>query len=312
MDADERVRRQAVRRVLAGERVVEVARALGRSERWLFKWLSRYDPTDAGWALERSRAPEHVPNQSDPKIEALVLQVRARLAAQPWSQIGAPAIAWELEKLHLRTIPELRTIERILERAGVPRREVRSRYVAKGTPYPAAAQRPAPNALQEADLVGPRHLSGGIPFYACNVVDVGRRAAACELQPNKSDAATAASLVRIWGRLGIPVRLKLDNWLVATLNHALPRTAWLCLELGVIPVFVPVREWSCPAFVDTLMLGAQEAQKECPRAQDPTAIPQGVPRQRGQAAALVRQDDPRTGSRPRLFDRVAAQLDQAG
>ena len=242
MDADERVRRQAVRRVLAGERVVEVARALGRSERWLFKWVSRYDPTDAGWALERSRAPEHVPNQSDPKIEALVLQVRARLAAQPWSQIGAPAIAWELEKLHLRTIPELRTIERVLERAGVPRREVRSRYVAKGTPYPAAAQRPAPNALQEADLVGPRHLAGGIPFYACNVVDLGRRAAACELQPNKSDAATAASVVRIWGRLGIPVRLKLDNWLVATLHHTLPRTAWLCLALGVIPVFVPVRE----------------------------------------------------------------------
>ena len=33
MDADERVRRQAVRRVLGGERAVEVAKALGRSER---------------------------------------------------------------------------------------------------------------------------------------------------------------------------------------------------------------------------------------------------------------------------------------
>lgn len=164
MDADERVRRQAVRRVLGGERVADVAVALGRTERWLFKWVSRYDPADAGWALERSRAPAHVPARSDPKIEALVLQVRARLAAQPWSQIGAPAIAWELEKRHLRTIPELRTIERILERGDVPRRLVRSRYVAKGTPYPAAAQRPAPNTLQEADLVGPRHLSGGDPL----------------------------------------------------------------------------------------------------------------------------------------------------
>jgi len=106
----------------------------------------------------------------------------------------------------------------------------------------AAPARPAPNALQEADLVGPRHLAGGIPFYACNAVDLGRRAAACELQPNKSDAATAASLVRIWGRLGIPERLTLDNWLVATLHHALPGVAWLCLALGVIPVFVPVRE----------------------------------------------------------------------
>lgn len=99
MDAEERVRRQAVRRVLAGERVAEVAAALGRTERWLFKWLSRYDPADEGWARERSRAPEHVADRSDPKLEALVRQVRARLAAQPWSQVGAPAIAWELEKL---------------------------------------------------------------------------------------------------------------------------------------------------------------------------------------------------------------------
>src|SRR5579859_7173483 len=115
MDAEERARRQAVRRVMAGERAAEVAQALGRTERWVFKWLSRYDPADDGWAQARSRAPEHVPSRSDPKVEALVLQVRARLAAQPWSQIGAPAIAWELAKLHLRMLPELRTIERILE-----------------------------------------------------------------------------------------------------------------------------------------------------------------------------------------------------
>lgn len=44
MDAEERVRRQAVRRVMAGERAGEVAAALGRTERWVFKWLSRYDP----------------------------------------------------------------------------------------------------------------------------------------------------------------------------------------------------------------------------------------------------------------------------
>ncbi|MDE3102803.1 MAG: integrase core domain-containing protein [Chloroflexota bacterium] len=242
MDAEERARRDAVRRVMAGERAAQVAAALGRTERWVFKWVSRYDPADEGWAQARSRAPEHVPGRSDPKLEALVLQVRARLAAQPWSQIGAPAIAWELEKLPLRQIPQVRTIERILERGEAPRRAVRARYAAKGTPYPAAAQRPAPNEVQEADLVGPRHLAGGISFYACNAVDVGRHAAACELQPNKTDAETAASLVRIWGRLGIPTRLKLDNWLVATLQHSLPLTAWLCLALGVIPVFVPIRE----------------------------------------------------------------------
>lgn len=197
MDEEERRRREAVRRVLAGELVADVAGALGRTERWVFKWLSRYDPTDEGWACARSRAPQHVANRSAPKLEALVLRVRERLQANPWAQIGAAAIAWELEKLHLRRIPELRTIERILERAGAPRRERRVRYAAKGTPYPAAPA-PGPNALQEADLIGPRHLAGAIPFYVLNVVDVGRRAAACELQPSKSDLVTAATLIRIW------------------------------------------------------------------------------------------------------------------
>ncbi len=59
-------------------------------------------------------------NRSTPRIEALVLSVRTRLAKQPWAQIGAPAIAWELEKLHLRQIPELRTIERIRGRERDP------------------------------------------------------------------------------------------------------------------------------------------------------------------------------------------------
>ncbi len=241
MDAEERMRREAVRRVLADEPVADVARALGRTERWVFKWLSRYDPTTADWAGSRSRAPHTIANRTEPKLEALVLRVRGRLQANPWAQIGAAAIAWELEKLRLRKLPELRTIERILERAGAPRRERRVRYAAKGTPYPAPST-PGPNAIQEADLVGPRHLAGAIPFYVCNVVDVGRRAAACELQPGKSDLATAASLIRVWGRLGIPERLKLDNWLIAHGAHALPATVWLCLAQGVIPVFVPFRE----------------------------------------------------------------------
>jgi len=241
VDAEERLRTEAVRRVMAGEPVPAVARALQRSERWVFKWVGRYDPSVSTWAQERSRAPRHVANRSHPKLEALVLAVRTRLARQPWSQIGAPAIAWELHKLRLRTIPELRAIERILARAEVPRRERRARYAAKGTPYPAPPT-PGPNDVQEADLIGPRHLRGAIPFHVLNVVDVGRRAAACELQAGKTDAETAASLIRIWGRLGLPKRLKLDNWLIAQHGRRLPQTVWLCLALGVIPVFVPFRE----------------------------------------------------------------------
>ncbi|MGH2451370.1 MAG: helix-turn-helix domain-containing protein [Candidatus Limnocylindria bacterium] len=241
MDDEERLRREAVRRVLAGEPAGAVAKGLRRSERWVFKWQARYDPTDAGWATELSRAPTHVANRTSADLERLILTVRERLQRQDWAQIGSMAIAWELEKLGVRPLPEPRTVERILQRAGVPRRERRSRYAAKGTPYPAPAV-PGPNAVQEADLIGPRFLQGGIAFYVLTVMDLGRHAAALELQHSKSDLETARSLPRVWGRLGVPERLKLDNWFIHRVRRSLPAVVRVCLALGVVPVFVPMAE----------------------------------------------------------------------
>lgn len=241
MDAEEKLRREAVRRSLAGEGAAVIAKELRRSRRWVVKWLARYDPRDEDWARERSRAPEHVANRSPSKLEALVLSVRRRLQANPWAQIGATAILWELTKLHLRQLPEPRTVERILERAGVPRRERRERYRPKGTPYPAP---PAlrPNDCQEADLIGPRHLAGAIPFFVLNVVDLARHAAASELLASKADRATAEGLLAAWRRLGIPRRLKLDNWLIAGGGGLFGPTVRLCLALGVTVVFIPFAE----------------------------------------------------------------------
>lgn len=49
------------------------------------------------------------------------------------------------------------------------------------------------------------------------------------------------------------------------------------------------RDWSCPGFVDTLMLRAQEPEKECSSAEGSQLIPRGVPRQCGPPHALVRE-----------------------
>lgn len=241
MDTEEKLRREAVRRSLAGESAAAIAQELRRSRRWVVKWLARYDPRDEAWARERSRAPRRAANRSAPKLEALVLAVRRRLQANPWAQIGATAILWELAKLHLRRLPEPRTVERILERANVPRRERRERYRPKGTPYPTPLSL-RPNDCQEADLIGPRHLVGAIPFFVLNVIDLGRHAAASELVPSKADQATAEGLLRAWRRLGIPRRLKLDNWLIAGGGGLLGPTVRLCLALGVTVVFIPFAE----------------------------------------------------------------------
>ena len=116
------LRRQAARRRLAGESPRAIASDLGRTRQWVAKWTARYDPHDPGWADGRSRAPGQVAHRTDAEVEAQVLEVRARLEGNPWAQVGAPAVAWELEKLGA-VVPLERTIERILARHGATKRE---------------------------------------------------------------------------------------------------------------------------------------------------------------------------------------------
>src|SRR5918996_518524 len=142
MQAEVRLRREAARRRLAGEAPELIARDLGRTRQWGAKGVARYDPHDPGWADGRSRAPRRVARRTDAQVETQVLEVRKRLESNPWAQVGAPAIAWELEKLGAIVLPA-RTIEAILQRAGATRRERPRRRASKGVPYPAPAPRPA-------------------------------------------------------------------------------------------------------------------------------------------------------------------------
>jgi hypothetical protein len=167
-DGEAALRRQAARRRLAGESPEAIAVDLGSSRQWVAKWAGRYDPEDPGWSAGRSRAPKHVANRTPADVTERVLAVRGRLAENPWAQVGGEAIAWELSKLGGPAVPPKRTIEEILTRAGVTGRQQRGRRrMSKGLPYPnPAAQRPGDAA--QVDLVGPRHLDGGVRFHALN------------------------------------------------------------------------------------------------------------------------------------------------
>lgn len=129
-----------------------------------------------------------VANRTPEETEELVVEVRRALAENPWAQVGASAIAWEMAKLGVDPVPPSRTIERILARRDVPRRSRRLRRQPKGKAYPEPAAGEA-NACHQADLVGPRYLEGGTCFYALNVVDVGRHKAASEIMTSKSSGA---------------------------------------------------------------------------------------------------------------------------
>ena len=210
--AEERTRREAVARVLAGQPTAKVAADLGRSDRWVRKWVARFDPSETGWAADRSRAPATVANRTPAELERVVLAVRQRLMDDPWAQVGAAAIAWELTKLGLEP-PAVWTIDRILRRAGVAKRRARGRYVPKGTPYPAGRAVVRPGARQEIDLVGPRYLAGATAFHALNAVDVGRRRCGIEILASKEERAVAegwCACGAVWGAQGGPVRQRPD------------------------------------------------------------------------------------------------------
>ena len=228
---------------------MQVAEALGRSGRWVRKWTARHaDAAGQGvdWAQSRSRAPHHSPHRTCPRIRDLVLAARARLESDPRSQYGALAIAWELRHLGL-DVPHVWTINRILADAGVtkPRRR-QPGYQSKGAPYP-VPKTAAPGEVHQADLVGPRHLDGGIAFHAFNLIDVGSHTVANAIMPVVRPPLIAQSLATVWARVGLPKTIQFDNH--SNLRGAIPpRASYFgpvvatCLDLGVTPRFAPLRE----------------------------------------------------------------------
>jgi len=239
-DVEVGLRREAARRRLAGESPEVIARELGRTRQWVAKWAARYDPHDPAWAHGRSRAPKRVAQRTRAEVETRVLEVRARLEANPWAQVGAPAIAWELEKLGA-VVPPLRTIERILGRAGASGRPRPGRRASKGIPYPAPAARRLGDVVQ-VDLVGPRHLDGGLRFHALNQIDVASHHAGIEIVADRGDERVVGALHALWTRHGVPGRVQFDNGGPFTSPTGVGEVVRFCVHQGAVAVFIPPRE----------------------------------------------------------------------
>jgi hypothetical protein len=247
--SEEELRQEAVRRRLAGESPTEIAQALGRTTRWVRKWVARHGE-EAGteaWAESRSRAPHHSPTRTSVELETLIVDARARLVANPRAQYGALAIQWELRRVGVDPIPPARTIERVLARARVtqPRRRQHG-YVSKGVPYPAPVS-VEPGTTHQIDMIGPRHLFGAAQFHTLNLIDVGSHLAGNDIVTELRPPLLAASLAGIWTRVGVPTVAQFDNH--ANFRGGI-QPAWqyfspivaTCLDLGVTPRFIPIRE----------------------------------------------------------------------
>src|ERR1051326_3175088 len=102
-------RQQAVKRYRRGESAAEICASLGRSLRWLYKWIGRAE-SEGEWWIEQSRARHGRGSRSSGETEQLVVQTRQRLAREDGFR-GAQSIAWELEAAEVRC-PSIATINR--------------------------------------------------------------------------------------------------------------------------------------------------------------------------------------------------------
>ncbi len=198
-------------------RFAEVARAVGRSQSWLAKWWRRCRQEGRVGLHDRSRAAHRIWRRTAPHLVSLVLRIRAELVAHrtrrtAFAGRGAEAIRWELEQRGVHRLPSLRTIERLLQAHGCTRRERRRRR-GRGQPCP-APRAAAVGAVQQTDLVGPRHVRGprGVTrFFAFHTLEYVSRAAAASYYGAKGTEAFCAHFLHAWTLLGVPAVSQLDN-----------------------------------------------------------------------------------------------------
>jgi len=240
-----RIRIDAVKQYLSGDKASSIYKPIGKTKQWLWYWVKRYDPHNPHWYKNRSNSKKIVYNKIDIRIEQLICNVRRRLTNTKYSQIGPLAIQWELKKLGVEQIPHTRTISRVLKRNELVKKP--KKYEKRNKLYPEIKPR-EPNILHQLDLVGPRYIGKGKQnsFYSFNLIDAFSNAVKIKPYQGKRDVFIKDFLVYTWQILGIPVYLQLDNELSFRGSNRYPRTFGevikLCLYVGVEPIFVPESE----------------------------------------------------------------------
>jgi transposase InsO family protein len=240
-------RQQAIKLRLAGKAVVEIGRILGRSPDWFHVWWRRYRALGPNGLFDLTRANAQ-PRRIPPEVERSILNIRRRLTSQVhpgtrYSLIGASSILAELQVLHIRPLPSLRTIERVLERNGITTPRVRlAPYLSRAT-YP-KPQANTSNQLHEVDGVGPIYLKGNRQRYYIFVCkDVYDGAVCLRIYRSHKMEVILDFLGECWTSLGLPEQVQFDNarevvgWGPAA--KYLSRVLRLCLRFGVEPLLIP-------------------------------------------------------------------------
>ena len=216
----------------------------------LQRWISRYRSNEPVGSLQNhSRASKHRRGTYPERIKKMVHQIRVerecgRRTKYQYALVSAQVIYYELQELHVSPLPSSRTIHRWLKRAGqIP---VRKSQKPPNPTYPLLPCK-AVNDVQELDFKGPFYLKDhSHKYYLLALRDKISKKTALRALSKKNMDAIVDFLVDSWQEIGCPKRLKMGNCLDFRGSNLYPRALSklirVCLDLGVQPVFVPIRE----------------------------------------------------------------------
>ena len=203
-------RLDAVRAVLAGADVTQVAAEIGVHRSTLHRWVGRYLTGQLAGLVDRSHKPVSCPHQSPVAVEVAVAEMRR--AHPRW---GSRRIRLELLR---RPVPEVvvpaeRTIDRILIRQGLlrtrPRKKPKSAYQ--------RFERPGPMQLWGIDIVGGIELvdtrTGEVreAKLVTGVDDHSRFCVIAAVVERATGRAVCMALAQALGRFGVPEQIITDN-----------------------------------------------------------------------------------------------------
>ena len=144
-------RLDAVRAVLDGADVVEVAERVGVHRSTLHRWVARYLIEQLSGLVDRSHRPHSSPRQVAEAVEVAVAEMRREHPRWGSRRIRMEMLRrrgpWTSEGI---TVPSERTIDRILHRQGLLRARLRKRPKDSYVRW----ERPAPMQLWQMDIVG--------------------------------------------------------------------------------------------------------------------------------------------------------------
>lgn len=206
------------------------------------------------WA-DRPRGRSVPVNRTARALERRIVRLRRWLAVHdPLGYVGATAI-----RRHLRAqghaTPSVRTIARILSRAGVtPQKRRRHPPPPPGWYLPAVAR--GASELDQLDVVEGLHLRGTGPVEVLTGISLwGKLALAAPADSGWRVETITPVLAAHWQWWGAPTYLQADN---DTRFAGSPRAVRrlgrfirFCLAAGVIPVFAPPRETGFQAAVES-------------------------------------------------------------